>query len=357
MTGLHHFTQQRQMVAGYNLKAAAFFILMEDTAIIRLEHGQQLFKGKLKNITKPKALIQPLGKFIAHPQLPDQLVGAFIQLRVLKGRTGGIRDHCQEAEIQLMEGGLVHYHMKHTVYPLLAAERKPYLYDPILFTPGMKHNPPILEGPGTDIIARPFQRKRLDLRMRAAVILGHEEIKARPGVHRRDTVNNLSQHGIYIDVVMHALNNLKKQRTAAALTLGMQMNTRKIRDKHMFKPVIKTGLEMHRHRFGRMPSAHFVLIRRHPAAKHSKYLPVPARKYRQSQQCIGLSFLQNLGGMYATCLQADSRRFCPLCSPAPLPEFRARLNPITFIIQYTPVPGLREGGDSLSQPFPEALGN
>lgn len=154
---------------------------MEDTAIIRLEHCQQLFKGKLENIAEPEALIQPLGKLIAHAQLPDQLVGAFIQLRILKGGTGGIRDHGQEAKIQLMEGRLVHNHMKHTVYPLLAAERKPYLNSPVLITPGMKRDPPILEGTVTDIIACPCQRKRLDLRMRAAVVLGHEQIKPRPG--------------------------------------------------------------------------------------------------------------------------------------------------------------------------------
>ncbi|MNJ02811.1 hypothetical protein D3C73_1629010 [compost metagenome] len=74
---------------------------MQNAAIIGSKHIQQLFKGILKNITEPQALVQTLCHFIAHTQFTDKLVGAFIQLGILKRSPGRIGNHREETQVNL----------------------------------------------------------------------------------------------------------------------------------------------------------------------------------------------------------------------------------------------------------------
>ncbi|MNR37132.1 hypothetical protein D3C85_1551250 [compost metagenome] len=65
--------------------------------------------------------------------------------------------------------------MKYTVYSLLTSKRQPDFHRTVI-APCVKRHTPILKCLGAYILTPPVQRKRLDLRMSAAVILGHKEI-------------------------------------------------------------------------------------------------------------------------------------------------------------------------------------
>ncbi|MNC30424.1 hypothetical protein D3C75_787070 [compost metagenome] len=101
--------------------------------------------------------------------------------------------------------------MKHAVYPLFTAEGQANLNQMAVLVSGIQGYAPILERPCAYIIVPPAKRKRLDLRVRAAVVLGHKKLKPGSRIHSRNTVDNLGQHGIHINIVMHPLYDLEQQ--------------------------------------------------------------------------------------------------------------------------------------------------
>ncbi|MNO04112.1 hypothetical protein D3C81_2250230 [compost metagenome] len=76
---------------------------------------------------------------------------------------------------------------------------------------GIQGHSSIFERSCAYIIVPPAERERLNLRVRAAVVLRHEKFKPGSRIHGRNTVDYLSQHSIHINIVMHPLYNLEQQ--------------------------------------------------------------------------------------------------------------------------------------------------